>query len=97
MNVPGEAASTITCLDGYQMAKQGRAGAALSIAAIGSFIGGTLVTFGSVVAAQPLARIALRFGSVEFFSLTVLGIVLVMGLAGKSMVKTLASAHRGGG
>jgi putative tricarboxylic transport membrane protein len=92
MNVPGEAASAITCLDGYQMAKQGRAGAALSIAAIGSFIGGTLATLGLVVAAQPLTRLALRFGPVEFFALTVLGIVLVMGLAGKSMIKALIVA-----
>jgi putative tricarboxylic transport membrane protein len=89
MNIPGEAASAITCLDGYQMAKQGRAGAALSIAAIGSFIGGTVATCGLVVAAVPLARMALRFGPVEFFSLTLLGIVLVVGLAGKSMVKAL--------
>ncbi len=95
MNVPGEAASAITCLDGYQMAKQGRAGAALSIAAIGSFIGGTLATLGLVMAAQPLTRVALRFGPVEFFSLTVLGIVLVMGLAGKSMVKALIVAILG--
>ncbi len=92
MNVPGEASSAITCLDGYQMAKQGRAGAALSMAAIGSFIGGTVATLGLVVAAQPLSRLALRFGPVEFFSLTVLGIVLVMGLAGKSMVKALLMA-----
>ncbi len=92
MNVPGEAASAITCLDGYQMAKQGRAGAALSIAAIGSFIGGTLATLGLVLAAQPLTRVALRFGPVEFFALTVLGIVLVMGLAGKSMIKALIMA-----
>ncbi len=92
MNVPGEAASAITCLDGYQMAKQGRAGAALSIAAVGSFIGGTLATLGLVIAAQPLTRVALRFGPVEFFALTVLGIVLVMGLAGKSMIKALIMA-----
>jgi putative tricarboxylic transport membrane protein len=95
MNVPGEASSAITCLDGYQMAKQGRAGAALSIAAIGSFIGGTVATLGLVVAAQPLTRLALRFGPVEFFALTVLGIVLVMGLAGKSMVKALIVAVLG--
>ncbi len=92
MNVPGEAASAITCLDGYQMAKQGRAGAALSIAAVGSFIGGTLATLGLVAAAQPLTKVALRFGPVEFFALTVLGIVLVMGLAGKSMIKALIMA-----
>ena len=92
MNVPGEAASAITCLDGYQMAKQGRAGTALSVAAIGSFIGGTFATLGLVVAAQPLTKVALRFGPVEFFALTVLGIVLVMGLAGKSMIKALIMA-----
>jgi putative tricarboxylic transport membrane protein len=95
MNVPGEAASAITCLDGYQMAKPGLAGAALSIAAVGSFIGGTVATVGLVAAAQPLTRVALRFGPVEFFSLTVLGIVLVMGLAGKSMIKALIVAVLG--
>ncbi|HWT78214.1 MAG TPA: tripartite tricarboxylate transporter permease, partial [Candidatus Methylomirabilis sp.] len=79
----------ITCLDGYQMAKQGRAGAALSIAAIGSFIGGTVATCMLVVGAMPLARAALRFGPPEFFALTTLGIVLVTGLAGKSMIKAL--------
>jgi putative tricarboxylic transport membrane protein len=95
LNVPGEAASAITCLDGHQMAKQGRAGAALAIAAIGSFIGGTIATFGLVVAAQPLARLALRFGPIEFFSLTVVSITLVMGLAGKSMIKALIMAILG--
>lgn len=89
LNVPGEAASAVTCLDGYQMAKQGRAGAALSIAAIGSFIGGTIASIALIVIAGPLTRIALEFGPVEFFSLMVLGISLLMGLAGKSMVKAL--------
>lgn len=89
LNVPGEAASAITCLDGYAMAKQGRAGVALSIAAIGSFIGGMFATMALVVAAVPLTRLALQFGPVEFFSLIMLGLSLLMGLAGKSMIKAL--------
>ena len=89
LNVPGEAASAITCLDGYAMAKQGRAGIALSIAAVGSFIGGTLATIALVLAAGPLTRWALEFGPVEFFSLIMLGLSLLIGLAGKSMVKAL--------
>ncbi len=89
LNVPGEASSAVTCLDGYQMAKQGRGGAALSIAAIGSFIGGTFAVMGLVVAAPLLTSLALQFGPVEFFALMVLGISLVMGMAGKSMIKAL--------
>ncbi len=89
LNVPGEAASAITCIEGYQMAKQGRGGVALSIAAIGSFIGGTLATIALVLAAGPLTRYALEFGPVEFFALIALGLSLLMGLAGKSMVKAL--------
>jgi putative tricarboxylic transport membrane protein len=89
LNVPGEAASAITCLDGYAMARQGRAGAALSLAAIGSFIGGIFATMALVVAAGPLTAVALQFGPVEFFSLILLGISLLMGLAGKSMLKAL--------
>ncbi len=89
MNVPGEAASAITCLDGYAMAKQGRAGVALSIAAIGSFIGGTIATIALVFAAGPLTRWALEFGPVEFFALIVLGISMLTGLAGKSVIKAL--------
>ncbi|MCC7426281.1 MAG: tripartite tricarboxylate transporter permease [Alphaproteobacteria bacterium] len=95
VNVPGEAASAITCLDGYQMARQGRAGAALAIAAIGSFIGGTLATMGLVLLAQPLARLGLRFGPPEFFALMILGLSLVVGLAGRSILRTLASAVLG--
>ncbi len=89
LNVPGEAASAITCLDGYAMAKQGRAGVALSIAAIGSFIGGTIATIALVLAAGPLTKWALEFGPVEFFALIMLGLSLLMGLAGKSMIKAL--------
>lgn len=89
LNVPGEASSAITCIDGYPMAKQGRAGVALSIAAIGSFVGGTIATIGLVVAAPPLTRLALTFGPPEFFGLMLVGISLMMGLAGKSMAKAL--------
>ena len=89
MNVPGEAASVVTCLDGHQMALKGRAGVALSIAAIGSFVGGTVATLGLCIAAPPLARLALNFGPPEFFALMVLGLSFLMGLAGKSVVKAL--------
>jgi putative tricarboxylic transport membrane protein len=89
LNVPGEAASAITCLDGYAMAKQGRAGVALSLAAVGSFIGGTVATMALVLAAGPLTRWALEFGPVEFFALIVLGMSLLTGLAGKSIIKAL--------
>ena len=89
LNVPGEAASAITCIEGYEMAKKGRGGAALAIAAIGSFIGGTFATFALVLAAGPLTKVALEFGPVEFFALIMLGLSLLMGLAGKSMIKAL--------
>ncbi len=89
LNVPGEAASVVTCLDGYRMARNGRAGVALSIAAVGSFIGGTVAIFGLVGAALPLSRLSLGFGPAESFALMVFGISLVTSLAGKSMVKGL--------
>lgn len=89
LNVPGEAASAITCIDGYQMAKRGRGGSALSVAAVGSFVGGTFATIALIFIAGPLTRVALEFGPVEFFALMVLGLSLLMGLAGKSMVKAL--------
>ncbi|MFH1737731.1 MAG: tripartite tricarboxylate transporter permease [bacterium] len=92
MNVPGEAASAITCLDGYEMAKQGRGGPALAIAAIGSFFGGTVATMGLVFLAIPLTRFALTFGPPEIFSLLVVGLSLVTGLAGTSLVRGLISA-----
>jgi putative tricarboxylic transport membrane protein len=95
LNVPGEAASVVTCLDGYQMAKQGRAGPALAIAAIGSFIGGTVATMGLVLIALPLTRFALQFGPPEFFALMLVGLSLVTGLAGKSLVRALMSALLG--
>lgn len=89
VNVPGEAASVITCLDGYQMAKQGRAGPALGIAAIGSFIGGTFATFALMVVSLPLASFALRFGPPEIFALLVVGLSLVTGLSGRSIIAAL--------
>ncbi|MHB0868920.1 MAG: tripartite tricarboxylate transporter permease [Chloroflexota bacterium] len=91
LNVPGEVASAITCIDGHQMAKNGRAGVALSVAAVGSFIGGTLATVGLVLAARPLAAIGLQFGPPELFALMVLGTSLLTGLAGKSITKALLS------
>jgi putative tricarboxylic transport membrane protein len=95
INTPGEAASAITCIEGYEMAKRGRAGAALSIAAIGSFIGGTIATMGLVFLALPLTNLALKFGPPEFFALMFMGLSLVTGLASKSLVKALISAGVG--
>lgn len=95
LNMPGEAASAVTCLDGYEMAKRGRAGPALAIAAIGSFIGGTLATAGLVVMAVPMSKLALSFGPPEFFALMVVGLSLVMGLAGRSLSRALVAALLG--
>jgi len=95
INVPGEAASAVTCLDGYEMAKRGRAGPALAIAAIGSFIGGTVATMGLVLLALPLTRLALRFGPPEFFALMVVGLSLVTGLASRSLLRAVISAVLG--
>ncbi|MGK7376598.1 tripartite tricarboxylate transporter permease [Planococcus sp. 1R117A] len=89
LNTPGESSSVVTTLDGYQMAKQGRAGAALSIAAIGSFAAGIISLIGLVLLAEPLSNIALEFGPAEYFSLMLLGLAAVSGLAGKSMTKAL--------
>jgi putative tricarboxylic transport membrane protein len=89
VNVPGEAASVVTCLDGYQMAKQGRAGPALGIAAIGSFIGGMFATVALMIVAMPLVSLALRFGAPEIFALLVMGMSLVTGLSGRSLLAAL--------
>lgn len=89
VNLPGEVSSTVTALDGYQMARQGKAGKALSIAAIGSFAAGTFATFLIAVVAVPLASIALEFGSAEYFSLILLGLILATALAHGSFVKAL--------
>ena len=77
VNVPGEACSVVTCLDGYQMAKKGRAGPALGIAAFGSFIAGTLAVAGVMLLAPTLSRAALAFGSPEYFSLMLMSIMIV--------------------
>ncbi len=95
VNVPGEATSAITCLEGYPMARQGRAGTALAIAALGSFVGGTLTTVVLVLVALPLTRIALRLGPPELFALMVMALSLVAGLTGKSMVRGGVSASLG--
>ena len=95
LNMPGEAASVVTCIDGYQMAKKGRAGAALGVAAIGSFIAGTVGVIGLTMMAPPLAEFALSFGPPEYFSLTVLGLLLATYLAGASPLKGLAMAILG--
>ena len=89
LNVPGESASVVTCLDGYQMARKGRAGAALGIAAIASFIAGTVGVLGLMLVAPPLAKFALSFSSPEYFALMVLGLAMVVLLAGRSMLKAL--------
>jgi putative tricarboxylic transport membrane protein len=89
VNIPGEAASVVTCLDGYEMAKQGRAGAALGIAAFGSFIAGTLGIIGLMIFAAPLAKFALRFGPPEYFGVILLGLTLLMYLSHGSMLKAL--------
>ena len=89
VNIPGEAASVITCLDGYQMALKGRAGPALGIAAFGSFIAGTISIIGLMLVAPPLARFALAFGPPEYFSLMLLGIIILIYLASGSILKAL--------
>ena len=95
LNIPGEAASVVTCLDGYQMARQGRAGAALALSAFGSFIAGTLSIVGLMVLAPPLAAFALKFGAPENFALLVLGLMMAGYLAGASMTKGLMMAVLG--
>ena len=92
LNVPGETASVITCIDGYQMARKGRAGPALAICAIGSFIAGTLGIFGMVFLAPPLAQAALAFGPPEYFSLMVFGFIVLSNVTGGSLLKSLMMA-----
>jgi putative tricarboxylic transport membrane protein len=92
VNIPGEAASVVTCIDGYQMARQGRAGAALGISAIGSFIGGTLSIIGLMLIARPLANAALGFGPPEYFALMCTGLIILTYLTQGSMVRALMMA-----
>jgi putative tricarboxylic transport membrane protein len=95
INVPGESASVVTCLDGYQMARKGRAGPALGMAALASFMAGTLAVVLLTLIAPALASVALSFGPPEYFALTFMGLTLVTSLAGESMVKGLMSGAFG--
>jgi TctA family transporter len=89
VNLPGESSSVVTCIDGYQMARQGRAGPALSIAALGSFFAGCVGTLILAAFAQPLSELAVALGPIEKFSLMVLGLVAAVALAHGSLVKAL--------
>jgi putative tricarboxylic transport membrane protein len=89
VNIPGEASSVVTCLDGYQMARQGRAGPALATAAIGSFFAGCMANLVLAMFAPPLAEVALEFGPAEYFSLMVLGLVAAVVLAHGSVLKAV--------
>src|ERR687891_1390629 len=95
VNLPGESASVVTCLDGYQMARQGRAGPALATAAVGSFFAGCVATLIIAMAAPPLAEVALKFGPPEIFALTFFALTLVTGLIGASPIKGIAAAAFG--
>lgn len=95
LNIPGEAASVVTCFDGYQMARKGRAGPALGISAFGSFIAGTGAVIGLMLVAPPLAEFALEFGPPEYFSLIIAGLTLVTFLAKGAMWKALLMATFG--
>jgi len=95
MNVPGETASVVTCLDGYQMARQGRAGSALGISAFGSFIAGTIGLLGLLLMAEPLAAIALKFGPPEYFTIILVSLTFIVYLSRGSMIKTGIMASLG--
>jgi putative tricarboxylic transport membrane protein len=95
LNIPGESSSVVTCIDGYQMARRGRAGAALGLAAIASFVAGTIGVVLLTLLAPPIARFALAFSSPEYFALMCLGLALVVLLAGQSIVKGLLSLFVG--
>jgi putative tricarboxylic transport membrane protein len=90
VNLPGEVSSVVTCLDGYQMARQGNAGKALAIAALGSFFAGSVATFLIAAFAPPLAEFALKFGPADYFSLMVLGLIAAVVLAHGSLIKAVA-------
>jgi len=95
VNIPGEAASVVTCLDGHQMALQGRAGPALGISAFGSFIAGTLGLVGLMLICNPLAEIAVKFGSAEYFSLMCLGMTILIYLTQGSVLRGMLMAGIG--
>ena len=90
INMPGESSSAVTAIDGYQMARKGKAGTALATAALGSFFAGTVSTLLVAIFAPPLTAVALEFGAAEYFSLMVLGLVMSVALAHGSVVKALA-------
>ena len=95
VNLPGETSAVVTCIDGYQMARQGRAGPALAIAAIGSFFAGTVGTLLIALFGPPLADVALKFGAPEYFSLMLMGLVAAAVLAQGDMAKSLAMVAMG--
>jgi putative tricarboxylic transport membrane protein len=95
MRIPGEAASVMTCIDGYALARKGRAGAALAIAAVGSYVAGTVSVIALMFLAPPLAHFALRFGPPEYFALLVLGLLVLAYMSTGSMVRALAMAAFG--
>ena len=90
VNLPGESSSVVTCIDGYQMGKQGRAGPALAIAAMGSFFAGTVGTLLIALFGPPLAELAFEFGAAEYFSMMILGLVAAVVLASGSLIKAIA-------
>ncbi len=95
LNIPGEPASIVTCLDGHQMALQGRAGPALGISAFGSFIAGTIGVVGLMMLAKPMTRLALKFGPPEYFSLMVLGLIILIYLTQRSLIKAISMGALG--
>jgi putative tricarboxylic transport membrane protein len=95
MRIPGEAASVMTCIDGYALTRKGRAGPALAIAAVGSYVAGTASVVGLMLLAPPLASFALRFGPPEYFALLLLGLLALAYMSGGSMLKSLAMAALG--
>jgi TctA family transporter len=95
INLPGESSSVVTCLDGHQMALRGRAGAALAVAALGSFFAGCVATVLIAVASPPLSKVALQFGAAEYFSLMVLGLIGAVVLAQGSLIKAIAMIFLG--
>src|SRR6202171_3366867 len=95
MRIPGEASSVMTCIDGYEMAKKGRAGAALAIAAVGSWIAGTFGVIVLTIVAPPLATLAVRFGPPEYTALLVLGLIFLAYMSSSSLIRTLLMACMG--
>src|SRR2546422_10882958 len=95
MRIPGEAASGMTCIDGYAMARKGRAGAALAIAAVGSYVAGTASVVGLMFLAPPLASFALRFGPPEYFALLLLGLLVLAYMSSGSLLNAPSIAALG--